>query len=266
MAIRYDKKLNQEINKTIRNFNQKIARLEKSDRDLILPTKITKKQLKSEVITRNELKRKLKELQRYSNRGIEQTITTRGGVTLSKYELANIKRESARVKRNLTREIKKLQETKPKVFGKIQATTFAKMGDSRYLNLVTKREALNKDLTKISSEQFERQQRLIAKIGKNQRYMNNVFKDNYFEMLTDLGYYYNYDEAKLREIKNKIYKLSPEQFYKLFNEEKSIKAITEYYGTRTGMFVDPDSMKDDVKGLYDALYENIDDILKDYNA
>ena len=266
MAIRYDKKLNQEINKTIRNFNQKIARLEKSDRDLILPTKITKKQLKSEVITRNELKRKLKELQRYSNRGIEETITTRGGVTLSKYELANIKRESARVKRNLTREIKKLQETKPKVFGKTQATTFAKMGDSRYLNLLTKREALNKDLTKISGEQFERQQKLIAKIGKNQRYMNNVFKDNYFEMLTDLGYYYNYDEAKLREIKNKIYKLSPEQFYKLFNEEKSIKAITEYYGTRTGMFVDPDSMKDDVISLYDALYENIDDILKDYNA
>ena len=43
MAIRYDKKLNQEINKTIKNFNQKIARLEKSDRELILPTKITKK-------------------------------------------------------------------------------------------------------------------------------------------------------------------------------------------------------------------------------
>ena len=43
MAIRYDKKLNQEINKTIRNFNQKIARLEKTERDLILQSKITKK-------------------------------------------------------------------------------------------------------------------------------------------------------------------------------------------------------------------------------
>ena len=29
MAIRYDKKLDQEINRTIKNFNQKIARLEK---------------------------------------------------------------------------------------------------------------------------------------------------------------------------------------------------------------------------------------------
>ena len=41
MAIRYDKKLNQEINRTIKNFNQKIARLEKQDREL-LPSKITK--------------------------------------------------------------------------------------------------------------------------------------------------------------------------------------------------------------------------------
>ena len=42
MAIRYDKKLNQEINKTIRNFNQKIVRLEKEEKEL-LPKKITKK-------------------------------------------------------------------------------------------------------------------------------------------------------------------------------------------------------------------------------
>ena len=44
MAIRYDKKLNQEINRTIKNFNQKIARLEKQEREL-LPSKITKKEL-----------------------------------------------------------------------------------------------------------------------------------------------------------------------------------------------------------------------------
>ena len=43
MAIRYDKKINQEINRTIRNFNQKISRLEKEERNLILPEKITKK-------------------------------------------------------------------------------------------------------------------------------------------------------------------------------------------------------------------------------
>ena len=34
MAIRYDKKLENEINRTIKNFNQKISRLEKQERQL----------------------------------------------------------------------------------------------------------------------------------------------------------------------------------------------------------------------------------------
>ena len=96
MAIRYDKKLNQEINRTIKNFNQKIARLEKQEREL-LPSKITKKDLKSSVYTRAELQRKLKELQRFSKRGAEDIIETKGGVKLTQYELSNIKRENARL-------------------------------------------------------------------------------------------------------------------------------------------------------------------------
>lgn len=271
MAIRYDKKLNQEINRVIRNFNQKIARLEKDERELILPTKITKKQLKNEVVTRTELKRKLKELQRYSTRGIEETIQTKGGVSLSKYELVNLKRENARVKRNLTREINRLEQSKPKVFGKEQSTTFAKMGDTRYLNLVTKRKNLDKNLSKLTPEEFKRQQQLIAKIGKNQSYMNNIFKDNYFKMLEDMSYYFGYDKKKLNEIKNKLYKLSPEQFYKLFREDKSINAVLDYYpimvykfNENQGMYVNPEDYQSDMISLFDALYENIDEILKDY--
>ena len=143
MAIRYDKKLNQEINKTIKNFNQKIARLEKQEKEL-LPEKITKKELKESVYTRTELQRKLKELQRFSKRGAEEVVKTSGGVKLTKYNLENIKRENARVKRNITREINRLKINKPKIFGKMQSSTFSEMGDTYYLNLVARRKALEK--------------------------------------------------------------------------------------------------------------------------
>ena len=147
MAIRYDKKLNQEINRTIKNFNQKIARLEKQEREL-LPSKITKKDLKNNVYTRAELQRKLKELQRFSKRGAEEVIETKGGVKLTQYELQNIKRENARIKRNITREINRLKVNKPKIFGKSQTTTFSQMGDTDYLNLVARRRALEKDINR----------------------------------------------------------------------------------------------------------------------
>ena len=166
MAIRYDKKINQEINKTIKNFNQKIARLEKTERDLLLPSKITKKELKESVYTRTELKRKLAELQRFSKRGVEETITTKSGTDLSKYEYQNIKRESARIKRNVTREINRLQVKKPKIFGKEQATTFAQMGDQHYLNLLARRKALEKDIEKLDNAELKRYKQLLQKTAR----------------------------------------------------------------------------------------------------
>lgn len=271
MAIRYDKKINQEINRSIKNFNQKIARLEKEQKDLILPEKITKKALKESVYTRTELKRKLRELQRYSERGIETTLRTKTGIEISKYELVNLQKENARIKRNITREINRLRVSKPKVFGKIQSSTFSEMGDSDYLNLVARRKALEKDINKLSPDEFKRFKKLVEATGRNQQYMNTVFKENYFEMLTDLAYYYGYDNKKLNEMKKKIMKLKPNDFLRLFKEDKSIRAILDYYPIVTsnfdfnsGMYVNRMDYQEDVINLYDALYDNLDDILKDY--
>ena len=265
MAIRYDKKLNQEINRTIKNFNQKIARLEKQDREL-LPSKITKKDLKSGVYTRTELRRKLKELQRFGRRGAEDIIETSGGVRLTQYSYQNIKRENVRIKRNITREINRLRVEKPKIFGKTQTSTFSEMGDHYYLNLVAIRKVLEKDINKLSRDAFERFRKLVELTGRNQQYMNNIFKENYFEMLTTLAYYYDYDKKKLDEMKNKLMKLKPNKFLKLFKEDKSIRAILDYYPVVTNNFnaINPDDIKEDVMNLYDALYDNLDDILKDY--
>lgn len=263
MAIRYDKKLNQEINRVIKNFNQKIARLEKDQREL-LPSKITKKDLKSSVYTRRELNRKLNELKRFSKRGAEEIIITKGGVRTTQYELNELKRESARIKRNVTREINRLQTQSPKVFGKIQATTFAQMGDTNYLNLLARKNALNKDIKNLSKEEFERYKKLVEKTGKSQEYMNSVFKENYLGMLTDLGYYFNYDKNKLDKLKEKMMKLKPNDFLKLFNEDKSIRAILDYYPIITNSFdaIDPADIEEDVTNLYDMLIENMDQMLQ----
>ena len=88
-------------------------------------------------------------------------------------------------------------------------------------------------------------------------------------MLTDLGYFYGYDNEKLNDLKNKIDKLESDKFLKLFREEKSIQAILDYYPNikvKAGKnAVNPDDIKEDVTVLYDALIDNIDNILKDYD-
>ena len=266
MAIRYDKKLTNEINKVVRNFNNKINRLEKMQNDFILPEKINKKTLIDSYHARVDLQRKLNELKRFSQRGVEKTITTKSGLKISEYELINLKKESARVKRNLTREINKMRTTKPKIFGKVQTATFSQMGDTLYLNLLARREAIEKDVNRLTKEEYERYKKLVIKTAKNKEYMNNVFKDNYKKMLTDLGYYYNYDKEKMKVLEEKLGKLSPNEFLKLFQNDKSIKAIIDYYPiiTDTLSSINPKDIQDDVKVLYDNLIDNIDDILENY--
>lgn len=268
MAIRYDKNLQNEITRVVRNFNNKINRLEKLQNDLILPDKITKKSLTEGYYTRKELQRKLNELKRFSTRGIEKTIETKAGLKLSEYELINLKKESARIKRNLTREINKMRTTKPKIFGKVQTATFSQMGDTMYLNLLARREALEKDTNTLTKEEYERYKKLILKTAKNKEYMNSVFKENYRKMLTDLGYYYNYDKEKMKVLEGKLDKLSPNEFLKLFQNDKSIKAIIDYYPIITDTLspINPKDIQDDVKVLYDNLIDNIDDILENYRA
>ena len=266
MAIRYDKKLNQEINRTIKNFNQKIARLEKQEREL-LPSKITKKDLKNNVYTRAELQRKLKELQRFSKRGAEDIITTRGGIKTTRYELKNLIKERTRAKRSLTRELKILETESPTIFAKKTFSTYAQMGDSRYLNVKKKRKALEKDIRKMNREEYERYKKLISRINENYNNMN-ILKDNYLRMLTDLGYVYGYDTKKLEELKDKLKVLNNDKFVELFNTEKSIKAVTEYYPTMKKLkkmtIEDYNSIQKDVTQLYDNIIKNIDDILKPY--
>lgn len=196
MAIRYDKKLNSEIARVVRNYNAKIKRIENyfDSFNYMLPEKMSIKNLKQNVYTRNELRRKLKELQRYSTRGIEQTMTTKSGYSLSKYEYINLKKETARVKRNITRELTRLESEQPKVFGVKQSKTFAQMGDSYYLNLEARREKLQKDIQALDKVDYESYKQLVYKTGRNMEYNNSLFRENYKKMLTDLAYYVKYDK------------------------------------------------------------------------
>lgn len=274
MAIRYDKKIENEITKTVRNFNAKISRLEKNEREL-LPDKVSKQAIK-QINNRADLKRKLKELQRFSKRGAEDIITTKGGVRITQYSLNNLKQQSKRVKQNITREITRLKTEKPKVFGKEQDITFAQMGDDYYLTTLKRKEKLNKSFLELSQEEFESYENLVNRLTQNEAYMNYVFKQNYLKMLTDLGYYYKYSKTKLKIIKERLMALDKSDFLELFRSDKSISAVLNYYPVVTGQInlknkrgkndvgINPNDITEDVYSLYDNLYDNLDEIVSDY--
>lgn len=264
MAIRYDKKLNQEINRTLNNFNSKIKRLEKSKRDLILPEKQNRKQLLENVETRSELNRKLKELQLYSKRGIEKTVESGTQTSISEYELILLKKEAQRLKSRVTRELTKLENTNIEIAGKKQNITFSKNADIRYLNLLARKKALNKNIKNLGKEDLKNYKKLLAKTSYNfSRTKQELFKENYLTMLLDSGYLGGYDKEKLNEIRFKLNELSTDEFMKIFEKDKAIQDIISYYPskTNTGFKLDYSLIQDDIANLYDAIYNNLDKII-----
>ena len=58
--------------------------------------------------------------------------------------------------------------------------------------------------------------------------------------------------------------LDENEFVRLFNTEKAIQAISEYYPESTRTYANPENIKTEVTELYDELYNNIDNIIADY--
>lgn len=266
MAIRYDPALQKEIRRTVSNFNQKIARLERLQNNLYLPTPISIKELKSGVTNRIQLKRKLASLKRFSKRGAEKTIITPGGVSISKYEFEETERNLRRIKSSLTRQINKYGNIRPTVFGVPQSATYSQMGSQQLANLKARRMALDiPSLKNLGKDQFKEITRVIEANLRKERYRKEVFMYNYEDkMLFNLGYYIGYDKDKIAYIKNKLMLLDEKEFVNLFNTEKSIQAIADYYPESTRAYANPQNIKAEVSELYDELYNNIDSIIADY--
>lgn len=262
--IRYDKKLNKEIDDTLRRYNNKITRLARQRSNYILPQKVSKDDLMEVSYTRRDLQRRLSNLRKFNERGAERSILTSQGYAISKYELDYLKREQSRVKRKINKEIKRYETVKPTVFGKEQSRTFAQMGDTNYLNALARLQAVSKDITSLTQEQLIDYRKLLYSAGKNRDYLAESFKLGYLDMLTQIGYNAGYDYEKLELLRMKLQQLEPDKFYDLYRNEKSIKAVSDYYYVISDGKFDTDEFSADISRLYDNLLESIDAIIKDY--
>lgn len=263
--IRYNDKLNDRIRKTVRNYNAKITRLAKTNPYLDLPKKASVTAIKRSSDTRKDVERALRKLSRFSKRGAESSVVLPSGEYISRYELNELKRESARLQRNLTRRINKLAAIKPKVAGIEQDYTYAEMGDMRLNNMIAKRNAL-RNFSISSGEDISKYTKLIESTRNKQNYQINVFKNNYLDkMLFAEAYMIGYDQNKINVIKEKLSTLSNKDFLSAFDNEKLFQMVRDLYpkASNTGdYFVFEEQLTD----VYDELYNNIDDIIATYSS
>ena len=275
MAYNISTSAEKSLRQAVNNFNRKVKRLEKSDREIDIPEKANITAIKDRITNKWELNREINKLERFTQRNAEDLMKTKGGVVLSRWEFENLQREQRRLSARLTREMERYGKIKPKEFGEEQAVSYASMGDDKFLNMQKRFKAIsNKKLSKLNIDQFKRLNELINRTNANYRSnKKEIFYNNFLDgTLLNLGYIIGYDQEKMNYIREKLGELTPDQFVKAFNSELSLRYIQDKN-------VSPDKDKEDELGMtekevqelredltpiFDNLYENIEEMLKDY--
>lgn len=267
MAVRYDRKFLKEIRGIINSYNRKISRLSRTGENYSLPPKFTEEafaSLRATARTRNDVRRRLKDLQSFTARGGEKNITV-GRTTMPKYLHTNIKRYQRLLKLQTTKRMRELETRHPIQNGKEQPFTFSQYGSSEYLTLKAKSGMLlAKDIENMTIK--EKQAYLEKLIANTTPRDLNVWKNNYIAMLEDSALSYGYDPDKLEVIVERLKKISPENFDDLTFINRNVKEIVYYYRALENIetLSELEDVGEDVINNLDSIYENLDEILAIY--
>lgn len=267
--IRFDNKLNKEIRRIVNNYNAKIYRLEKNKRnvDIEIPVKFNKealKSLKASSRSRQELRRRLKELEDFSRRGGEEKINV-NGLKIARYKYQSIKRYKRLATRRINAKIKFYNENKPTYKGQKDRFTMRDQFDLEYQNLLTlKDKLLDVNINDLNEEDINN---YLFKLRSNTRDEDyEKWQDNYIDLLMKTGRSFDVDESILNKLQSELKYLKPSNFNKLTKTENLIKQIIYYYRSIRDLGIDVafNNLSGDVNGIFNELYENIGEIVKDY--
>lgn len=240
--IRYDKKLQNELNMFVRKYNSKVTRMTKSPREIHVPEKITKADI-NEILqasaNRSELRRSLKKYTNYIKRGGED-YTVYEGVRMSvadKKTLISTRRSAnTRLNNKLVDALAKihspvLDKDKAKQKRNIQQLKddremAGRITDKEVLNILTKLDEVNRPL--VSTDDIDEQ--ITFNINNSRIDLRKItFQKNYMKILEQTAYSNGADFKEVQNIQAKLKELTPNQFYKLYTENTMFEDLLNKY-------------------------------------
>lgn len=131
--IKWSKQDIEELNRVVKNYNSKITRLNKKNPEnkSILPEKISAGDLKKLIETRQDLKREINSLKRFSKRGAETIVdvpNTQYNVKITKWQLTEMNRRVGIINRKRKSRLEEIQNTELQAGGKSLGYTQGQLG------------------------------------------------------------------------------------------------------------------------------------------
>lgn len=228
MAIRYNDKFNKELIRTVRNFNAKVSRLERQGIQSPVE-KVSVRELKQDFSDRRELMAYMRELRKFSKRGVENIVyVDRYGNQFSKYEF-NIGASRQRRALKLGGELYN-EAMGENITLRGQKTPMSLMGTDYTNNLGANIDRLKstKYTARISSAQKATLLRASKKIIGTKSYQFTL-KQNFEHELESLAQVAGVERSVVDDIMRPLYKMDGQTFEKLRSAEELINKIETYY-------------------------------------
>lgn len=217
--IRWKPDDNQELRKAVKNFNAKISRLEKKDpqNKEALPEKITVKQIKELISTRQDLKRELNALQRFSKRGAEKIIEipdTDYNLKTTKWQKEEMTRRTAIINRKRKRRLNEVADTEIKSRGEKLGYRRGDIGMGKASEIEL--QPLRPFTPKMNNRDLKKKFNLIMKESQQGYWSKRdiLMKKNYISSLEQ-----NFNANDIKDVIEHIDEMDFNDFRKIFEAE-----------------------------------------------
>ena len=218
MAIKYDADLNNEIRRIVKNFNQKRNRALKRGFSY-LPNKAFVSEIKTSFDNRTDLKRYLKELEKFNklkDYGLETVETLAGGRT-SRYNLMYIKDNLKDTKAFFDRQIAEANE--------LFASDPYSIARREYLfNLEQKRRYLDINIMNLDQSGIKTFQKYTAQ-ALNYNKSNITAYKGFLSGVEQIMKNAGIDQKRINQLYEKMANISPAQFIKMYRKSDVIAKL-----------------------------------------
>lgn len=238
--IRWQKSDYQELTRAVKNFNAKISRIEKKYPELknALPEKMKVGELKDIINTRQDLKRELNALKRFTDKNNKISKLSDGSysgieiygdynIKLTKWQRKELNRKIAIINRRKKKRLEALLETQVTSRGEKQGYTVGQVGvGSLQINDLAPMEGL----TPGASEESIRRKYKSALIQVQSDFLTE--RDFRTKSSYITGLYRNFNEEEIKDIVAAIEKMPVDEFLKTFNSDADAKFEGLYPGNK----------------------------------
>lgn len=217
--IRWNEQDTKEINRIVKNFNAKINRLAKKDPSIsnILPEKITTKQLKELINTRQDLNRELNALKRFSKKGSEEIVVvpnTEYDLKITKWQKTEMNRRIGIINRKRKSRLEELQNTEMTSRGVKLGYTRGQLGMGRATEVAL--QPMTAFFRTMGNTDLKKRWQSILVQSQSDYFTKRDYqvRENYIKGLKE-----NYDYENIKDIIDAIEKMDIKDFLNTFEQE-----------------------------------------------